>query len=99
MYASRLLPGSSREPSALYDTTGMPASSAESIGPRKAFLSTTATAIPSARPLTPVLIASTISDTIESLDPVHWNELPSSLQASSAPYCVGVKNGLVVTWQ
>src|SRR3954464_9807946 len=69
------------------------------MGPRNAFLSTTATAMPSAFELTAVLIALTISAAIESFDPVHWNELPSSLQASSAPYWVGVKNGLVVTWQ
>jgi hypothetical protein len=40
----------------------------------------------------------TISDTIESFDPVHWYVTPSSLLASSAPYWVGVKNGFVVTW-
>src|SRR6185437_6112177 len=77
----------------------MPASRAASMGPLKAVLSTTATARPSALPDTPVLMALTISATTASLEPVHWNELPSSLQASSAPYWVGVKNGLVVTWQ
>src|ERR687886_881930 len=44
-------------------------------------------------------VALTISDTIESFDPVHWYVVPRSLLASSAPYWVGVKNGLVVTWQ
>src|SRR5215468_9267483 len=77
----------------------MPASRAASMGPLKAVLSTTAMARPSALPETAVLMALTISAGMESLEPVHWNELPSSLQASEAPYCVGVKNGLVVTWQ
>jgi hypothetical protein len=31
-------------------------------------------------------------------DPVHWYEQPSSAHASAAPYWVGTKNGLVVTW-
>src|SRR4051794_16432186 len=43
-------------------------------------------------------MALTISLTLEFSDPVHWYEQPSSLQASSAPYLVGTKNGLVVTW-
>src|SRR5215468_10680451 len=77
----------------------MPASRAASMGPLKAVLSTTAMARPSALPETAVLMALTISAGMESLEPVHWKELPSSLQASSAPYWVGVKNGLVVTWQ
>ena len=53
-------------------------------------------------PLTPALIAVlnalTISPTLAVCEPVHWYEHPSSLQASAAPFCVGVKNGLVVTW-
>jgi hypothetical protein len=77
----------------------MPASRALSTGSLNALLSTTASARPSAFDVTAVLVAFTISATIESLDPVHWNSAPSSLQASSAPYCVGVKNGFVVTWQ
>src|SRR5215470_17806219 len=77
----------------------MPASSAASIGLRKASLSTTATANPSAFPLTPVFTALTISATIEFCEPVHWYDTPSSLLASAAPYWVGVKNGFVVTWQ
>src|SRR5215203_4919145 len=76
----------------------MPAASAWSTGPLKAFLSTTASAIPSALAEIAVLVALTISATIESLDPVHWNSQLSSAQASWAPYWVGVKNGLVVTW-
>src|SRR4051794_11951888 len=43
-------------------------------------------------------MALTISLTLEFSDPVHWYEQPSSLHASSAPYLVGTKNGLVVTW-
>src|SRR3954466_11080234 len=45
-----------------------------------------------------VFMALTISFTLEFSDPVNWYEQPSSLQASSAPYFVGTKNGLVVTW-
>src|SRR5215211_389941 len=85
--------------SALVETTGMPAASASSTGPLKAFLSTTASAIPSALAEIAVLVALTISATIDSLDPVHWNSALSRAQASWAPYWVGVKNGLVVTWQ
>src|SRR4029450_74285 len=77
----------------------MPADSAWSTGALKASLSTTASAIPSALAEMAVLVALTISATIESLDPVHWNSQLSSAQASWAPYWVGVKNGLVVTWQ
>src|SRR4029079_2571879 len=98
MYVSRLVPGSSRAPSALYDTTGIPASRAWSTGALNADLSTTAIASPSALPLIAVLVAVTISAHSEFCEPVHWYEQPSSLHASSAPYWVGVKNGLVVTW-
>src|ERR671920_878522 len=77
----------------------MPAARASSTGALKAFLSTTARAIPSALAEMAVLVALTISATIESLDPVHWNSQLSRAQASWAPYWVGVKNGLVVTWQ
>src|SRR6185436_8334614 len=90
---------SSREPSALNETTGIPASRALSTGPRNAALSTTHSPMPSALPVTAVLVASTISATTEFTEPVHWYWMPSSLQASAAPYWVGVKNGLVVTWQ
>lgn len=76
----------------------MPASSALSTGVLKAVLSTTARASPSALPLIAVFVALTISATTELAEPVHWNEQPRSLHASSAPYWVGVKNGLVVTW-
>src|SRR5215218_10830360 len=77
----------------------MPASSAWLTGSLKASLSTTASAIPSALAEMAVFMALTISATIESLDPVHWNSQLSSAQASWAPYWVVVKNGLVVTWQ
>src|SRR3954471_24807002 len=76
----------------------MPAFRAWSTGALNADLSTTAMARPSALPEIAVLVAFTISATTEFCDPVHWNEQPSSLHASSAPYWVGVKNGLVVTW-
>src|SRR3954470_13909140 len=76
----------------------MPAFRAWSTGALNADLSTTAMARPSALPLIAVLVALTISATTEFCDPVHWYEQPSSLHASSAPYWVGVKNGLVVTW-
>src|SRR5256885_1734699 len=76
----------------------MPAARALSTGPLKAVLSTTATAMPSAFAEMAEFIALTISGTIESFEPVHWNEQFSSAHASWAPYWVGVKNGLVVTW-
>src|SRR5919204_1961002 len=77
----------------------MPASSALSTGSLKALLSVTASAIPSALAEIAALVAFTISPGIESFDPVHWNSQLSRAQASWAPYWVGVKNGLVVTWQ
>src|SRR6266540_5479722 len=76
----------------------MPASRALFTGWLNAALSTTAMAMPSALDEIAVLVAFTISATMESLDPVHWKLAPSSAQASWAPYWVGVKNGLVVTW-
>src|ERR687887_1248329 len=76
----------------------MPASRALFTGCLNADLSTTAIAMPSALEEMAVLVAFTISATMESLDPVHWNWQLSSAQASCAPYWVGVKNGLVVTW-
>src|SRR5688572_28270818 len=76
----------------------MPASSARATGSPKASLSTTASARPSDLLVMAVLQASTISATTELTEPVHWYSSPSSLQASSAPYWVGTKNGFVVTW-
>lgn len=67
----------------------MPADRAWSTGPLKAFLSTTASAIPSALAEIAVFVALTISATIDSLDPVHWNSQLSRAQASWAPYWVG----------
>src|SRR4029450_6950261 len=60
----------------------MPAASAWLTGSLKASLSTTASAIPSALAEMAVFMALTISATIESLDPVHWNSQLSSAQAS-----------------
>src|SRR5262245_15731248 len=77
---------------------GIPAFRALSTGDVKAFLSTTAMAMPSAFAETAELMALTISGTLESFEPVHWYEAARSAQASAAPYCVGVKNGFVVTW-
>src|SRR5919205_3169564 len=76
----------------------MPASSAFLMGPLNALRSTSATAMPSTFALTALLNALTISLTLLLSEPVHWYEHPSSLQASSAPYFVGTKNGFVVTW-
>src|SRR6266545_1378203 len=76
----------------------MPASSALSTGSLKALLSVTASAIPSALAEIAELVAFTISPVIESFEPVHWKSQLSRAQASWAPYCVGVKKGLVVTW-
>src|SRR3954465_11033429 len=76
----------------------MPASSAFAIGALNAFGSTRQTAMPSTFALIALLNALTISLTFALSEPVHWYEQPSSLQASSAPYFVGTKNGFVVTW-
>src|ERR1041385_5014983 len=85
-------------PSALYATTGMPFLSAALIGASNADLSTTQTAMPSALALTAALNARSISPTTGFSDPGHVYEQLTSAQASAAPYCVGTKNGLVVTW-
>src|SRR6187399_1386968 len=45
-----------------------------------------------------VCMAETISVTVDVCEPVHWEVQPKNAQASSIPYWVGVKNGLVVTW-
>src|SRR3954467_8143356 len=76
----------------------MPASSALSVGALNAFGSTRQTAMPSAFAEIAALIALTISLTSAVLEPVHWNVVLTSALASSMPYCVGVKNGFVVTW-
>src|SRR5690242_442402 len=87
-----------RAPSALYETTGMPFARACLIGASNAFLSTTATAMPSALALTAALNALSISPTSAFVEPVHVYEQLTSAQASAAPYWVGTKNGFVVTW-
>src|SRR5438105_4013336 len=76
----------------------MPALSAASTGALKACRSVSATAIPSAPPVTALLRALTIWLTLELSEPVHWYSQPSSLHASAAPYWVGTKNEFVVTW-
>src|SRR5581483_10412065 len=76
----------------------MPAFSAASTGALKACRSISATAIPSAPPVTALFSAVTIWLTLLFSDPVHWYSQPSRLHASAAPYWVGVKNGFVVTW-
>jgi len=59
----------------------------------------TATAIPPAFALIAAFVADTISGTDEFCDPVHAGlGNPTSAAASAIPYCVGTKNGLVVTW-
>ena len=54
--------------------------------------------MPSALAEIAAFIALTISLTSAVLEPVHWNVVLTSAPASSMPYCVGVKNGFVVTW-
>src|SRR5919197_5295948 len=76
----------------------MPASSALSVGALNAFWSTRQTAMPSALAAIAAFIALTISLTSAVFEPVHWNVVLTSALASSMPYCVGVKNGFVVTW-
>src|ERR1044072_742211 len=76
----------------------MSASSALFVGPLNALVSTSATAMPSALELMALFIALTIWRPFLLPEPVHWYVQPSSLQASSAPYLVGTKNGFVVTW-
>src|SRR5215208_5395955 len=54
--------------------------------------------MPLALPEMAVFIASTISETTDCSEPVHWDVVPSRACASSMPYWVGMKNGFVVTW-
>jgi hypothetical protein len=59
----------------------------------------TATAIPFAFDEIAALVALTISGTFEVCEPVQAGlGSPSNAAASASPYCVGTKNGLVVTW-
>ena len=77
---------------------GMPASSALLVGSLNASGRRCATAMPSALPAIAASKALTISGTSAVFEPVHCDVVPSSAEASSMPYCVGVKNGFVVTW-
>src|SRR4051812_28167503 len=76
----------------------MPAFIARSVGPLNALLSVMAMAMPFAFAEMAALNVFTISETSAFAEPVHWNVQPSSAHASCAPYCVGTKNGFVVTW-
>ena len=76
----------------------MPAFSAASVGALNACRSISATAIPLAPLVTALFIALTIWLTLLFPSPSTGTSSPSSLHASAAPYWVGVKNGLVVTW-
>src|SRR5579863_5419154 len=76
----------------------MPADRAFCTGPLNAVGSMIATAIPSAFAAMAVFIELTISATILLSEPVHWYEQLMSAHASWMPYCVGTKNGFVVTW-
>src|SRR6476620_9258166 len=76
----------------------MPFERARLIGASKAFASTTATAIPAAFALIAALKAFSISPTSAFSEPVHEYEQLMIAPASDAPYCVGTKNGFVVTW-
>src|SRR4051794_5954192 len=78
--------------------TGMPACSALSVGALNAFWSTRQTAMPSALAEMAAFIAFTISLASPVFEPVHWKVVLTSALASSIPYCVGTKNGFVVTW-
>ncbi len=94
MYASRPVFGSS----ALYARNGIPADSADCTGLLNAVGEIRELAMPSALPVMALLIALTISPTLLVDEPVHVYEQPSSLHASAAPFWVGVKKMLVVTW-
>src|SRR5580698_3205415 len=76
----------------------MPAANARSVGALNALGSMIGTAMALALAAIAAFIALTISATSELAEPVHWWSQPSSRQASSRPYWVGTKNGLVVTW-
>src|SRR5438093_12702084 len=77
----------------------MPFPSARLMGASKAFLSTTAIAIPSALELIAALKALIIWPTSAVADPVHVYVLLTSAPASAAPYFVGTKNEFVVALQ
>src|SRR6266498_288551 len=77
----------------------MPAFIALDVGVLNAVALMTATAIPFAPAEIPDCIALTICGTFEFAEPVQEGlGMPSSAAASCSPYCVGTKNGFVVTW-
>src|SRR5258708_37351716 len=76
----------------------MPASSALATGSSNAVGPGMHTAMASAFAVMAAFIASTISLVIEFFEPVNWESQPRSALASWRPYCVGTKNGFVVTW-
>ena len=76
----------------------MPRLNARLIGASKAPLSTTQTPMPAALALMAALKALIISPTSALVDPVQVYATSNALAASAAPYCVGTKNGFVVTW-
>src|ERR1019366_9936872 len=76
----------------------MPLARALFVGPVNAFGSIIAQPIPSTPAAIAVLNAETICGTLLESEPVQLYVQPSSEHASEAPYCVGVKNGFVVTW-
>src|SRR4029453_14179022 len=76
----------------------MPRFCARLIGASNAPLSTTQTAMPSAFALTAALNALIISATSALVEPDQVYVVSVSFAASAAPYCVGTKNGFVVTW-
>src|SRR5437016_8784773 len=79
--------------------TGMPAASADFVGPTNADASVSASAIPAAPALIAVSMALTISETTPVCDPVQLGAgRPSSAAASFIPLCVGAKKEFVVTW-
>src|ERR1019366_8393027 len=76
----------------------MPFAAAAAVGPVNAFGSIMQQAIPSAPAVIALLNAVTIWGTLLDVEPVHWDVQPNSAHASAMPFCVGVKNGFVVTW-
>src|SRR5678815_2153343 len=78
--------------------TGIPASRAFLVGASNALASIRQTQIPSAPAEIAVFMAETICPTSLVSEPVHWCSVLKIAPMSSIPYCVGTKNGFVVTW-
>ena len=76
----------------------MPACNALSTGALKACRSTSDTAMASAFAAIAALNEFTISEATDVVEPVHCHVALTRPHASAMPYCVGTKNGLVVTW-